>query len=78
MKVTIVETLAYTIDVKDADEQASVAMAREIYKRGDISLGEMVRCDTEYEINSGTDYDDSVDMTVDKDGNNLELIEEYQ
>lgn len=73
MKVTIIETLAYTIEVKDADRQTAVDVARETYERGDISLDEMARCGTEY-----MDGDcDSVDMTLDKDGNNLEILEEY-
>lgn len=74
MKVTIIETLAYTIEVKDVDRQTAVNLARETYERGDISLGEMARCGTEYKDG---EYD-SVDMTLDKDGNNVELLEEYR
>lgn len=74
MKVTIIETLAYTINVKDADEKTAVAVARETFEHGDILLNEMTECSTEYQLNN----DDSVDMTLDKDGNNMDLLEEYQ
>ena len=74
MKITIIETLAYTIEVKDVDRETAIVVAKETYERGDISLDEMARCGTEY--NDG-EYD-SVDMTLDKDGNNLEILEEYR
>lgn len=74
MKVTIIETLAYTIDVKDVDEQSAVAITKETFEHGDIPFSEMTECSTEYKVNE----DDSVDMTLDKDGNNLDILEEYQ
>lgn len=77
MKVTIIKTLAYTIEVQDTDEQTAADIARETMERGDISLSEMADCGTEYEFND----DDSVDMTLDKDGNNVEILnalEEYK
>lgn len=67
MKVTIIETLAYTIDVKDADEKTTIAIAKETFEHGDISYSDMTDCCTEYKIND----DDSVDMELDKDGNIL-------
>lgn len=75
MKVTIVETLAYTIEVLDADEQTAIALAKETYEHGDIDYKEMTECGTEYQINDGIDCDDSVDMTLDKYGNNVEVLE---
>lgn len=73
MRVTIIETLAYTIEVKGVDEQTAIAIAKNIYERGDVPLKEMTKCSTEYQINGN----DSVDMTLDKDGNNLDILEEY-
>ena len=73
MKVTIIETLAYTIEVKGVDEQTAITIARNTYERGDVPLKEMTKCSTEYQINGN----DSVDMTLDKDGNNLDIPEEY-
>lgn len=73
MRVTIIETLAYTIDVKGVDEQTAIDVARNTYERGDVPLKEMTKCSTEYQINGN----DSVDMTLDKNGNNLDIPEEY-
>lgn len=73
MRVTIIETLAYTIEVKGVDEQTAIAIAKNTYERGDVPLRGMAKCSTEYQINGN----DSVDMTLDKDGNNLDIPEEY-
>lgn len=73
MRVTIIETLAYTIEVKGVDEQTAIDVARNTYERGDVPLKEMTKCSTEYQISDN----DSVDMTLDKDGNNLDIPEEY-
>lgn len=73
MRVTIIETLAYTIEVKGVDEQTAIDVARNTYERGNVPLREMTKCSTEYQISDN----DSVDMTLDKDGNNLDIPEEY-
>ena len=73
MRVTIIETLAYTLEVKGVDEQTAIDVARNTYERGNVPLREMTKCSTEYQISDN----DSVDMTLDKDGNNLDIPEEY-
>ena len=76
MKVTIVETLVYTVDVQDADEKEAVEVAKEAFESGDISRNEMDMDSVEYQINDddGDDCHIVVDMTLDKAGNNIELI----
>lgn len=74
MKVTVLKTLAYTIEVQDADEPTAITLVQETIERGDVSYDEMTECCTEYELND----DDSVDMTLDKDGNNIEILAEYK
>ena len=69
MKVTIIETLAYTIDVKDADEKTTVKIAEETL--GDISRDDMEVDSVEYQINDDNDFHIAVDMELDKDGNLL-------
>ncbi len=73
LRVTIIETLAYTIEVKGVDEQTAIAIAKNTFERGDVPLRGMAECSTEYQISDN----DSVDMTLDKDGNNLDIPEEY-
>lgn len=73
MRVTIIETLAYTIEVKGVDEQTAIAIAKNTFERGDVPLRGMAECSTEYQISDN----DSVDMTLDKDGKNLDIPEEY-
>lgn len=76
MKVTIIETLVYTVNVMDVDEKEAVKVAKEAFKRGDISRNEMDMDSIEYQINDddGDDCHIVVDMTLDKAGNNIELI----
>lgn len=80
MKVTIVETLVYIIDVVDANEQEAIAMAKETFESGDVPRNEMEEDSVEYKIYTDDDYYCPVaDMTLDKDGNNLDILrEEYK
>lgn len=75
MKVTIVETLVYTVDVQDVNEKEAVEVAKEAFESGDISRNEMDMDSVEYQINDDDDdFCIAVDMTLDKAGNNIELI----
>lgn len=57
MKVTIVETLIYTVDVQDADEKEAVKVTKEAFESGDISRNEMDMDSVEYQINDDDDDD---------------------